>query len=346
MNSPCRSSCCGCFRSEIRPRSGTEDRRSTSASSPRRTDLETGRGGAVPRGPVLSPQRHHRERAAPARTTDDVPLLARALREKSTPAARQRAPVARSDGSARAYSWPGNVRELENVDRALPSALEQGPGVLARDLACHILQGRVAQTATVPTCTRRSGAVRRSCRRPCQRLAKGSISRHAARSSTETLHRARTRACRRCAGKGCRHARNELPDRFATTPRSSGYDETRRFHTRQLLMVVAIIGISASMAVTGLTARRGRRASAIGTLHTVTSGQVVYSTTCAHGNYAVVLAVSQRIHRGRRSVSVADPTNGAVVQKSGFRFSWHRRGVGGVPNDCNGVPIHTGFRVG
>jgi prepilin-type N-terminal cleavage/methylation domain-containing protein len=116
----------------------------------------------------------------------------------------------------------------------------------------------------------------------------------------------------------------------------------------ELLVVVAIIGILASMAVTSLLRARSaaNETAAIGALRTITSGQVVYSATCAQGNYAVDLTVL-RANPPMSPIPFLPPdmTTGVVVQKSGYRFTLTPSlgSVAGTVNDCNGNPTQTGY---
>jgi prepilin-type N-terminal cleavage/methylation domain-containing protein len=66
----------------------------------------------------------------------------------------------------------------------------------------------------------------------------------------------------------------------------------RGFTLIELLIVVAIIAIIAAIAVPGLLRARqsGNEASAIGTLRTVSSAQITYSSSCGGGGYAQALA--------------------------------------------------------
>ncbi len=59
----------------------------------------------------------------------------------------------------------------------------------------------------------------------------------------------------------------------------------------ELLIVVAVIGIVASIAVPGLLRARStsNEASAIGSLRTINSGQASYSSSCGKGGYATTL---------------------------------------------------------
>jgi prepilin-type N-terminal cleavage/methylation domain-containing protein len=116
----------------------------------------------------------------------------------------------------------------------------------------------------------------------------------------------------------------------------------------ELLMVVAIIGILASMAITGLLRARSaaNEVSAIGSLRTITSGEVVYSATCAQGNYAVDLTVlAANPPMSPIPFLPPDLTNAVIVQKSGYRITLAPSlgSVAGTVNDCNGVATRTGF---
>jgi two-component system response regulator AtoC len=81
---------------------------------------------ALPRGPLLPPQRRAHRAAAAARAPSDIPLLVEHFLSKFN-ARRFKKPSSASRRGALmerlvAYAWPGNIRELENViERACSS---------------------------------------------------------------------------------------------------------------------------------------------------------------------------------------------------------------------------------
>ena len=110
----------------------------------------------------------------------------------------------------------------------------------------------------------------------------------------------------------------------------------------ELLIVVAIIGIIAAIAVPGLlSARRsGNQASAIASLRAISSGQQVYSTTCASGAYASeIMQLALPPTAGGLPFISPDLGIANTVTKSGYEVTM-AAGADGVPwlNDaCNGV---------
>jgi prepilin-type N-terminal cleavage/methylation domain-containing protein len=60
----------------------------------------------------------------------------------------------------------------------------------------------------------------------------------------------------------------------------------------ELLMVVAVVGVIATISVPGLLRARvaGNEASGIGSLRAIASGEIAFSSACGHGGYATSLS--------------------------------------------------------
>ncbi len=88
------------------------------------------------------------------------------------------------------------------------------------------------------------------------------------------------------------------------------------FSLIELLIVVAIIGIIAAIAIPNLLASRraANEASAIGTLRTVSSAQATYQSTVGQGNYGDMTALA-----GQKLVDAA-VQNSATTPKSGYKY--------------------------
>ncbi len=111
----------------------------------------------------------------------------------------------------------------------------------------------------------------------------------------------------------------------------------------ELLIVVAIIGIIAAVAVPSLlSARRsGNQASAIASLRTINSSQRAFQMTCGGGYYATqLLHLAEPPSTGGPAFISPDLATGAIVDKSGYRIQIQAGSDGGPPTveACNGVP--------
>jgi prepilin-type N-terminal cleavage/methylation domain-containing protein len=88
----------------------------------------------------------------------------------------------------------------------------------------------------------------------------------------------------------------------------------------ELMIVVAIIGIVATIAVPGLLRARmaGNQASAIGALRSVNSGQAAFSKSCAEGFYAVTLEDLAKPPTGSSQGFISPDLKSNGVTKSGY----------------------------
>jgi prepilin-type N-terminal cleavage/methylation domain-containing protein len=119
------------------------------------------------------------------------------------------------------------------------------------------------------------------------------------------------------------------------------------FRLIELLVVIMVIAIIASMAVVGLLRARGaaNESSAIGTLRTIGSGQLAYSSSCGRGYFATDLTTLGTPSPGSNDAFVSPDLTGAnVVQKSGYEFEMAEGAdaTDGV-QDCNGTDTKTAF---
>ena len=118
------------------------------------------------------------------------------------------------------------------------------------------------------------------------------------------------------------------------------------FSLVELLMVVSILGILASMAVMNMWRSRAvaNETSAIMSMRSISSAQIAYSATCGGGRFATTLPFLGPQVSTTQGFLSPDLTGAVVVQKSGYtiRLAPSAASVPG-PNDCNGNPSQTGF---
>ncbi len=109
----------------------------------------------------------------------------------------------------------------------------------------------------------------------------------------------------------------------------------------ELLIVVAIIGIIAAIAGTGLLRARmsGNEASAIGSLRAINSAQSTYSASCGSGFYAPTLVVlGTAPATGAANPFISPDLGGAeTVLKSGYEVSMDGTPAENSPESCNGT---------
>src|SRR5204862_6578604 len=106
-----------------------------------------------------------------------------------------------------------------------------------------------------------------------------------------------------------------------------------------MLFVVALIGLLASMAIPGLMKARGaaQASSAIGTLRVLNSAELSFAITCGLGFYAPDLPTLGAPPPGSAEAFLPDEmAAGFTFIKSGYNFSLAGTPLAGGPAACNG----------
>jgi hypothetical protein len=125
------------------------------------------------------------------------------------------------------------------------------------------------------------------------------------------------------------------------TPHKSRRSEAG-FTLIDMLFVVALVGLLASMAIPGLMKARGaaQASSAIGTLRVVNSGELSFAITCGLGFYAPDLPTLGIAPPGSVEPFLSDEMTAApTFIKTGYNFSLAGTGLAGAPASCNGLPV-------
>jgi hypothetical protein len=107
-----------------------------------------------------------------------------------------------------------------------------------------------------------------------------------------------------------------------------------------MLFVVALVGLLASMAIPGLMKARGaaQASSAIGTLRVVNSAELSFAITCGLGFYSPDLPTLGIPPPGSIEPFLPDEMTAAFTfVKTGYNFSLAGTPLPGAPASCNGL---------
>jgi len=114
----------------------------------------------------------------------------------------------------------------------------------------------------------------------------------------------------------------------------------------ELLLVVAIVGIVAAIAVPGLLHARmsGNEASAIGSLRAIKSAEAAFSSGCASGAYAIKLEDLVLAPAGSSQGFISPDLKSNGVNKSGYTVTIAADASAGVTamstvTPCNATPV-------
>ena len=112
------------------------------------------------------------------------------------------------------------------------------------------------------------------------------------------------------------------------------------FSLIDMLFVVALIGLLATLAIPGLMRARGaaQSASALGTLRVVNSAQLSYAITCGLGFYSPDFPTLAIKPPGAVEAFLPQElASGPTFIKAGYNFSMAGTSLPGAPATCNGL---------
>jgi hypothetical protein len=107
-----------------------------------------------------------------------------------------------------------------------------------------------------------------------------------------------------------------------------------------LLFVVGIMGVLATLAIPGLMRAKGaaHSSSAIGTMRVVNSAQLSYAITCGFGFYSPDFkTLGDKPPGALEAFLPPELATGAMFTKAGYNFSMAGTAVPGSPATCNGL---------
>jgi type IV pilus assembly protein PilA len=114
----------------------------------------------------------------------------------------------------------------------------------------------------------------------------------------------------------------------------------------ELLIVVAIVGIIAAIAVPSMLRARvsANETSAIASMRTINSSQANYASATGRGSYAVSLATLGTACPSSTSPFISADLAADPARKTGYRIELQAASGATVgPNDCNGVATRSGY---
>jgi hypothetical protein len=109
-----------------------------------------------------------------------------------------------------------------------------------------------------------------------------------------------------------------------------------------MLFVVGLIGVLASIAIPGMMKARGaaQSASALGTLRLLNSAELSFAITCGLGFYSPDLPTLGVPPPGAADAFLAaEMTGDFTFNRSGYTFSLAGSALAGAPASCNGLGV-------
>jgi prepilin-type N-terminal cleavage/methylation domain-containing protein len=132
----------------------------------------------------------------------------------------------------------------------------------------------------------------------------------------------------------------QMPPSLTVTARRPRRSGQAGFTLIDMLFVVALVGLLASMAIPGLMRARGaaQASSALGTLRLINSAELSFAITCGLGFYAPDLpTLGMAPPTSSEAFLPPEMSGGLTLEKSGYMFSLAGTPLAGAPAACNGL---------